>query len=116
MKQSDIFTLILIASVGTVAAFFVCNTIMGDPDEAKVQFKALSSVVSKDLKTPDAEIFNPAAVNPTVEVYVGDCEDIDQNGILDQAELLACSEKKQDGSETEEGNEEGGDETEDGGE
>ena len=56
MKQSDIFTLILIASIGTVAAFFVCNTIMGDPDEAKVQFKALSSVVSKDLKTPDAEI------------------------------------------------------------
>lgn len=90
MKQSDIFTLILIAGIGTLAAFFLCNAIMGDPDLATTEFKALSSVIDNKLVAPDPEIFNGNAINPTVEVYVGDCEDIDQNGILDMAELVAC--------------------------
>ena len=87
MKQSDIFSLILIASVGTLAAFFVCQSLMGDPDDASVKFKALVSA----LVVPDPEVFNGAAINPTVEVYVGACEDVDQNGILDAAELEACT-------------------------
>lgn len=90
MKQSDIFSLILIASVGTLAAFFVCQSLMGDPDDASVKFKALVSPVDSALVVPDPEVFNGAAINPTVEVYVGACEDVDQNGILDAAELEAC--------------------------
>lgn len=90
MKQSDIFTLILIAGIGTLAAFFLCNAIMGDPDLATASFKALSSVIDDDLAAPDPEVFNSNAINPTVEVYVGGCEDIDQNGLLDMAELIAC--------------------------
>lgn len=90
MKQSDIFALILIAGIGTLAAFLVCNAIMGNPDEAVTKFKALDKVISKDLTVPNPEIFNVGAVNPTIEVYVGNCEDIDQNGILDQWELMAC--------------------------
>lgn len=91
MKQSDIFTLILIASVGTLAAFFVCQSLMGNPDDASVKFKALASPVASALVVPDPEVFNGAAINPTVEVYVGACEDVDQNGILDAAELEACT-------------------------
>lgn len=90
MKQSDIFTLILIAGIGTLASYFLCNAILGNPDLAKTEFKALSSTISNSLAVPDPEIFNSLAINPTVEVYVGDCEDIDQNGILDIAELIAC--------------------------
>lgn len=90
MKQSDVFTLILIAGIGTLAAFFVCNAIMGNPDEAYVSFKGLSAKIDKSLAAPDPEIFNSYAINPTIEVYVGNCEDIDQNGILDMAELVAC--------------------------
>ena len=91
MKQSDIFSLILIASVGTLAAFFVCQSLMGNPDNASVKFKALANPVTSALVVPDPEVFNSAAINPTVEVYVGACEDIDQNGILDAAELEACT-------------------------
>ena len=91
MKQSDIFTLILIASVGTLAAFFLCQSLMGDPDDASVKFKALAKPVTSALIAPDPEVFNSAAINPTVEVYVGACEDVDQNGILDAAELEACT-------------------------
>lgn len=90
MKQSDIFTLILIAGIGTLGAFLVCNLIMGNPDEAVTKFKTLDKVIAKDLTAPNPEIFNVGAVNPTIEVYVGNCEDIDQNGILDQWELMAC--------------------------
>lgn len=90
MKQSDIFTLILVAGIGTLAAFFVCNWIMGDPDLATTEFKALNSTISKTLAAPDPEVFNPSAINPTIEVFVGDCVDIDQNGMLDMAELIAC--------------------------
>ena len=91
MRQSDIFTLILIAGVGTLAAFFVCQALMGDPDEASVSFTALARPVTSSLVAPDPEVFNSQAINPTVEVYVGACEDVDQNGILDAAELEACT-------------------------
>lgn len=90
MKQSDIFTLILIAGIGTLAAFFACNAILGDPDEAKVEYKTVSEVLQSDLAQPRSDVFNALAINPTIEVYVGNCEDIDQNGILDMAELVAC--------------------------
>lgn len=90
MKQSDIFTLILIAGIGTLAAFFACNAILGDPDMAKVSFTALDKTITNTLADPDPEVFNSLAINPTIEVFVGNCEDIDQNGILDMAELVAC--------------------------
>lgn len=90
MKQSDIFSIILVASVGTLAAFFICQSIMGNPDEASTKFKALNEVISQKLISPDPEVFNSTAINPTVEVYVGECEDVDQNGILDETELKAC--------------------------
>lgn len=90
MKQSDIFTLILIAGIGTLAAFFLSNAILGDPDLATTEYKTLSNVIEKKLVQPDPEIFNGLAVNPTVEVYVGNCVDMDQNGFLDMAELVAC--------------------------
>lgn len=90
MKQSDIFTLILIAGIGTLAAFFVCNAIMGNPDEAYVSFKALTNKIDKSLAAPDPEIFNNSAINPTIEVYIGDCVDSDGNGLLDAYELKTC--------------------------
>ena len=90
MKQSDIFTLILIAGIGTLSAFFVCQTLLGDPNQAKAEFKTIRTLISNELTAPDPEVFNSTAINPTVEVYVGDCEDIDHNGILDEQEIRIC--------------------------
>lgn len=89
MKQSDIFTVIIVATVGTVAAAILCNLLLGDPNAKSVTFKTIT-VIEASLAEPDPEVFNPEAVNPTVEVYVGDCVDQDQNGTLDEAELTAC--------------------------
>lgn len=96
MKQSDIFTLILIAGIGTLAAFFVCQTLLGDPSEASTKFKTVNRVVDSSLVDPDPNVFNSLAINPTIEVYVGDCEDIDQNGILDETELELCAREPED--------------------
>ena len=89
MKQSDIFSIIIIATVGTLASYFGVNAFLGDPDLASVQVKTINEI-SPDLAEPDSELFNPGAINPTVEVFVGDCEDVDQNGILSHEELVAC--------------------------
>lgn len=111
MKQSDIISLILIAGIGTLAAFFACNAILGDPDKATTEFTALNKVITKDLVAPNPEIFNAYAINPTIEVYVGNCEDIDQNGMLDMAELIACGREE---APEEEGGDEGGEGAEEG--
>lgn len=106
MKRSDIYSLILIAGVGTLAAFLACNALLGDPNKASVEFTTVSTVLTSDLAEPNEEIFNGTAINPTIEVYVGDCEDIDQNGMLDKAELIACG-REQAPDEEDDGDDEG---------
>lgn len=91
MKQSDVFSIIIIATVGTLAAYFAVNSFLGDPNMQSVRFKTIESI-SSSLADPDPELFNSSAINPTVEVYVGDCEDVDRNGILSKEELIACGE------------------------
>ncbi len=89
MKQSDIFTVIIVATVGTIVAAILCNMLLGDPNDKSVTFNRVA-VVESSLAIPDPEVFNPDAVNPTVEVYVGDCVDQDQDGQLSETELKAC--------------------------
>ena len=89
MKQSDFFTVVLVATIGVIISAFLTSMLLGDPDSKSVTFKKVD-VVSAELVDPDPEVFNPDAINPTVEVYVGDCVDQDQNGALDEAELVAC--------------------------
>ena len=89
MKQSDIFTIIAVSIVGVVVSVLLCNLILGNPDEKYVSFKNVE-VIEASLDNPDSEVFNAEAINPTVEVFVGDCVDQDQNGELDEAELIAC--------------------------
>ncbi|MBQ3293723.1 hypothetical protein IJG96_01135 [Candidatus Saccharibacteria bacterium] len=89
MKTSDYVTVGFIAVFVTVVAYFLVNSLLGDPSEASVRFEYLESV-SSSLATPDAEIFNVAAINPTVEVYIGSCEDTNLDGELDDDERRAC--------------------------
>lgn len=91
MKSSDYITVGFIAVFVTVIGYFVVNSVLGDPKEAIVRFGYIDEV-SGQTALPDSEIFNAAAINPTVEVYIGDCEDINQNGILDDDEREKCGE------------------------
>ena len=89
MKQSDIITVILVAGIGIFAAILLCNMILGNPDERSVTFKTVQ-VVDATLASPDPEVFNQDAINPTVEIYVGNCEDLDQDGVLSEGERIIC--------------------------
>lgn len=90
MKQSDIITIILISTVGMVVAFFASNALLGDPNMQSVKFKVVDPVISSELMEPDPELFNEEAINPTVEVTVGTCEDTNGNGMLDLDERRKC--------------------------
>ena len=89
MRRSDIFTVTFIVSVGVLLTFIACSFLLGDPDTRYLKHKTIGKITA-DLTSPDPEVFNVDAINPTVEVYVGSCEDVDRNGILDRAELVAC--------------------------
>ena len=89
MKRSDIFTVTFVASVGILLTFIASSFLLGDPDAKYLKHKTIGKITA-DLTSPDPEVFNVDAINPTVEVYVGSCEDVDRNGILDRAELVAC--------------------------
>ena len=103
MKQSDKIAIILIGMVGIGVSWIGVNQILGNPDDAQVTFKTIE-VISADLDTPDPEVFNADAINPTVEVYIGSCEDTDGDGVLSQAENVACGRAKNE--KTDEENEE----------
>lgn len=71
MKQSDIAALIVISSLTLLVAYFVADYFIGKPtgETAKVQ---TISQIDPEVKKPDSSIFNEDAINPTVEVVIGD--------------------------------------------
>ena len=80
--NKDVISSIAIAIVGVVLSFFLCNLIVGDSIKEET-VKTVDSSFSVDLAEPSAEVFNYKAINPTVEVYVGDrgdCRETDSDG------------------------------------
>lgn len=76
--QKDLVTSIGTALLGAIAAFFICNLFLGPIED--VSFKSVDPNLSIDITEPDPEVFNYQALNPTVEVYVGDCTEYDDYG------------------------------------
>ena len=103
MKNTDIALVIMIALVATVISYFVGNALLGDPNE-KVTSVEYMDVISSDVGDPDVESFNSDALNPTVEVYVGNCgpmEVWDANAKVCRSKMASDEEE-----ETEESNKE----------
>lgn len=77
MKKTDIAMIILIASIGIIVAYFIAINIpfLKVPEKGvKVQ---TIPVITAEVKEPSKAIFNELAVNPTVEVIVGNGEAVD---------------------------------------
>ena len=70
--KTDLATSIIAAVVGVAIAFFVTNLIL--PGFGNISFKTVSGNTNYSLTEPDSEIFNFRALNPTVEVFVGQGE------------------------------------------
>ena len=76
--KADLTTSILAAIFGFVIAFIVCNFLV--PGISDFSFKTLGTSIDASLAEPDANVFNYRAINPTVEVYVGDCAEYNEQG------------------------------------
>lgn len=76
--KTDLATAIIATIAGVVAGFFVTSIVL--PALEDVSFKTLDSSVNITLVEPNVETFNFRAVNPTVEVYIGECTRYDENG------------------------------------
>ena len=71
MKRSDIAAIILIASISILGAYFIAGAIIGKPSD-KGEKVLTAAPISADIQTPDSAVFNKDAINPTVEVVIGD--------------------------------------------
>lgn len=77
--KTDLVTSIGVAIVGAVVAYFVCDMFIGPLENFSFLTLDSSSNVSASIEEPNVEVFNYKALNPTVEVYVGN-DEADQNG------------------------------------
>lgn len=76
--KTDLFTSIAAAVAGVLIAFFVTNLFIGPIED--VTYTTVDAKVNASLATPDPEVFNYRALNPTVEVYVGECDEYNEYG------------------------------------
>ena len=76
--KSDLATAIVAAVLGFIVAFFVTNLFI--PAIDPVSFGTLTTQADNTLAEPDENVFNYKALNPPVEVYVGECQNFDENG------------------------------------
>ncbi len=70
--------IILIASVSILVAYFVAKGLLGDVKSQSVKVK-VADPISSEVEQPDPKTFNTNAVNPTVEVIIGDGNAAPQN-------------------------------------
>ncbi|MBQ3474325.1 hypothetical protein IJH24_02785 [Candidatus Saccharibacteria bacterium] len=76
--KTDLASAIGAAIVGLLIAFFVTNFFTGEIED--FSYKTVETTVNADLGSPNPEVFNYRALNPTVEVYVGSCAEYNENG------------------------------------
>lgn len=71
MKKSDIAMIILIASISMMVAYFVVGAIPGLKNANEpVKVKTIEKY-SADIGEPNPKVFSKDAINPTIEVTIG---------------------------------------------
>lgn len=91
MKSSDITTVGLIGVIGIIGAYFLVNALL--PQMSTVSFKTIQEI-SSTLAEPSDEVFNSAAINPTMATIVGTC-DADGDGVTTTDEYLHCGREEE---------------------
>ena len=72
MKNTDLAMIVLVAAISVAVSYFLGNAILGNPND-RVENLTYIEEISGNVQLPDAETFNSEAINPTVEVFVGNC-------------------------------------------
>lgn len=71
MKKSDIALLILVVSVSVVISYFAGQAVLGGSVAKPVEVET-AEPISADIVEPSSDIFNEKAINPTVQIKIGD--------------------------------------------
>lgn len=71
MKSTDIAALIFISSISILIAYFIADAVIGKPSSESATVKTATPITA-EVETPDPTIFNKDAINPTVEIVIGD--------------------------------------------
>lgn len=71
MKRSDIAVIILLVSLSLMFGYFVGGAVFSknEPRTEKVQ---AAEAITAEVQVPDGRIFNEKAINPTVQVNIGE--------------------------------------------
>lgn len=70
MKKSDIAILVLIIGVSLLIAFLVGNALLGGHVAQPVKVET-ADPISADVVQPDKTVFNENALNPSVQIQIG---------------------------------------------
>jgi len=62
--------IILIASMSMLISYFIAKSLIGDVQKQSVTVKTAEPITT-DVQEPDKSIFNKNAINPTVDVVIG---------------------------------------------
>ncbi|MBP6924905.1 hypothetical protein KBE46_00705 [Candidatus Saccharibacteria bacterium] len=71
MKKTDIAMLVLIAGASVLVSSIALNSILGDPSE-KTRDIQVTDTISNSFTEPSSDIFNDEAINPTVQIVIGE--------------------------------------------
>lgn len=72
--KNDIATAIIATIAGAAISYFMVDMIISNVKTGDFSVRTVDSSENFDLQEPDPEVFNYKALNPTVEVYVGNGE------------------------------------------
>jgi hypothetical protein len=84
MKKTAIAAIILVAGLVGFASYYLFDFFLGDPFERQFAVEYMDTV-SDRLNDPNPELFNREAINPTVEISIG--EDIVEEEAVDETPI-----------------------------
>jgi len=70
MKKNDIALIILIVSISLVVTYFGLKAILGEPKNDATKAEVVEPI-SAQIVQPSSTIFNKDAINPTVNIQIG---------------------------------------------
>lgn len=71
MKKTDIAMIILIASISVLLAYFLVKATPLGAEQSQTAKVQTAEAISTNVDEPDKTVFNKKAINPTVEITIG---------------------------------------------
>ncbi len=71
MKKTDIALLILIVALSGLITYFIANALLGSQKQLTAKVTEVEPVKSS-IETPEESVFNANAINPAIQIKIGD--------------------------------------------